>query len=199
MIRSTRRAPSRLRRFVVGAVLVALVGTSLTTPRSPPTPSGPGESWFASSAGSNGSWPGRYPIGRRSQTVQRDRAAARDRTTDARHARAGRQARESSPHPRPNPRLSRLPRPSRNRSTRHRPEPRTRSSPHKTTSDWCAPAGVQTVACHRSGRLTPPIRPRSMSPGGSTSGRRMRQPQRRLGPGRDGPRARFRMAPPATR
>ena len=85
MNRSTRRAPRRLRRFVVGAVLVAFVGASLTTLAIATDTFGAGERWISLVARLERLMAGPVPDRATLETVLVDRAP-RGRSVAGAHA-----------------------------------------------------------------------------------------------------------------
>jgi hypothetical protein len=138
--RSTRRAPRRLRRYVVGAVLVAFVGASLTTLAIATDAFGAGERWISLVTRLERVMAGPVPDRPTLKTVlvtEPPEVEASPEPTSA--APGGSAAPSAEPVATPTPRPERRPmdvdiveNPNRVFASQH----------HK---DWCAPAGVQTV------------------------------------------------------
>ncbi len=140
MIRPTRRTHRRLRRFVVGAVLVAIVGASLTTVAIATDTFGAGERWISVLGRVErfiaGPVPDRPTLG----TVRVTEPPETDPPPTPSPAPAS-QPPGVTPPPTPSP----TPAPERvavDFDIVTRPKTVFASQHHK---DWCAPAGVQTV------------------------------------------------------
>ena len=142
MTRSTRRARRRFRRYMVGAVLVAFVGASLTTLAIATDTFGAGERWISLVARVERLIAGPVPVRQTLKTVRvtepPETDASPEPTPVAPPPAPGGSAAPSA-EPTPTPRPARKPmdvdivqNPNRVFASQH----------HK---DWCAPAGVQTV------------------------------------------------------
>lgn len=143
MTRSTRRA-RRFRRYVVGAVLVAFVGASLTTLAIATDTFGAGERWISLMARVERLMAGPVPDRATLKTVRvteppEIEASPEPPSTTSPLAPGGSVVPSAEPVATPTPRPERKPmdvdiveRPNRVFASQH----------HK---DWCAPAGVQTV------------------------------------------------------
>jgi Papain-like cysteine protease AvrRpt2 len=142
--RSTRRAHRRLRRFVVGALLVGVVGGTLTTLAIATDTFGAGERWITVVSKLERLIAGPVPDRATLKTVLVTEPPAFEVSPEPTEAPAvqvpgGSAAPSAEPAPTPTPRPERKPmdvdivqRPNRVFASQH----------HK---DWCAPAGVQTV------------------------------------------------------
>ena len=139
MTRSTRRA-RRFRRYVVGAVLVAFVGASLTTLAIATDTFGAGERWISLVARVERLMAGPVPVRETLKTVRVTEPPETEATPEPTPVAPGGSALPSAePVATPTPRPERKPmdvdiveNPNRVFASQH----------HK---DWCAPAGVQTV------------------------------------------------------
>ena len=145
MNRSTRRAPSRLRRFVVGAVLVAVVGATLSTAAIATDTFGAGERWISLVSRIERFLAGPVPDRATRQTVlvteppESEPPTPEPTPQQASPAPGGTAAPTAEPTPEPTPA------PERKRidfDIVENPDKVFASQHHK---DWCAPAGVQTA------------------------------------------------------
>ncbi len=140
MTRSTRRAHPRLRRFVVGAVLVAVVGASLTTLAIATDTFGAGERWISVLGRVERFLAGPVPDRPTLGTVRVTEPPPSDPPATPTAAPASQAPGESAPPtPTPTPAPERKPV---DFDIVTKPKAVFASQHHK---DWCAPAGVQTV------------------------------------------------------
>lgn len=144
MNRSTRRAPRRLRRYLVGAVLVAFVGASLTTLAIATDTFGAGERWISLVSRVErfvvGPVPDRATLKTVRMTEPPEMEASPEPTPAASApAPGGPVVPSAEPVPTPTPRPERKPM---DVDIVQDPNRVFASQYHK---DWCAPAGVQTV------------------------------------------------------
>ena len=148
MNRSTRRAPSRIKRFVAGAVGIAVVGATLTTLAIASDTFGAGERWISVVNRVERFMAGPPPDRATVDTVlvteppEETEAPTPDPTpTPGQATQAAGGTAAPTPEPTPTP----TPKPQRKRvdfDIVDNPEAVFASQHHK---DWCAPAGVQTV------------------------------------------------------
>jgi hypothetical protein len=142
--RSTRRARRRFRRYVVGAVLVAFVGASLTTLAIATDAFGAGERWISLVARVERLMAGPVPDRATLETVRVTEPPEVEASPEPTAA-ASPLAPGGSAAPSAEPVATPTPRPVREQmdvDIVERPNRVFASQYHK---DWCAPAGVQTV------------------------------------------------------
>ena len=142
MYRSTRRAPSRLRRFLVGVVGVAFVGATLTTLAVATDTFGAGEMWLRVVNRVERFMAGPVPDRPTIATVKvTEPPPETEAPTAVRATAAPGESAASTPDPTPTP----TPKPKRKKvdvDILSNPE---RVFAHEIRKDWCAPAGVQMV------------------------------------------------------
>ena len=142
MYRSTRRAPSRLRRFLVGVVGVAFVGATLTTLAVATDTFGAGEMWLRVVNRVERFMAGPVPDRPTIATVKVTEPPPETEAPTAVPATAAPgESAASTPDPTPTP----TPKPKRKKvdvDILSNPE---RVFAHEIRKDWCAPAGVQMV------------------------------------------------------
>lgn len=144
MSRSTRRAPRRLRRFVVGAVGIAIVGATLTTLAIATDTFGAGEKWISVMERVERFMAGPVPDRATLETV-RVTEPPLESEPPAPTPTPATPAPGESATPTPDPTPPPTPKPERKRvdfDIVSNPDRVFASQHHK---DWCAPAGVQSV------------------------------------------------------
>lgn len=143
MYRSTRRAPSRLRRFLVGVVGVAIVGGTLTTLAIATDTFGAGEMWMRVvnrvERFMAGPVPDRPTVATVRVTEPPPETEAPPDPTEAPATTAPGKTVAPTPDPTPTP----TPRPKKKKVDVDIVSNPKRVFASQTRSDWCAPAGVQ--------------------------------------------------------
>lgn len=140
MYRSTRRAPSRLRRFLVGVVGVAFVGATLTTLAVATDTFGAGEMWLRVVNRVERFMAGPVPD---RPTIATVKVTEPPPETEAPTAVPPTAAPGESAAPTPDPTPTPTPKPKRKKVDVDIVSNPDRVFASQTRSDWCAPAGVQ--------------------------------------------------------